>query len=290
MRIGAVFPQYEIGNDPATIARWARTVEELGFQHILAYDHVLGAGTTNRPGWRGYTDDNAFHEVFVLFGYLAAITTSVELVTGVLILPQRQTALVAKQAAEVDVLSQGRLRLGIGVGWNAVEYDVLKEDFTDRGVRSAEQIRVLRALWADPTITFTGNWHAVDDAGINPRPERGDIPVWIGGVAEPVLRRIGELADGWFPQRPPDETAAGMIARIHDYARAAGRSPADIGMETKLNLSDPREGWGEFVAGWDKLGATHLTINTMGMQLDSVDEHLDALREGLDIVRATGIE
>jgi probable F420-dependent oxidoreductase len=282
MRIGAVFPQLEIGNDPAVIRRWATEVERMGFRHILAFDHVIGAGVDTRPGWRGYTSDDPFHEVFVLFGYLAAITTDVELVTGVVILPQRQTALVAKQAAEVDVLSGGRTRLGIGVGWNAIEYDVLGERFDNRGARVEEQIALLRALWAEPLIDFDGTWHHVANAGINPRPVRGSIPVWIGGTAEPVLRRAGRVADGWLPQRRPDATAADQVARVRRYAEDAGRSPSEIGIEARLTLARvPRESRADFLAGWRELGATHLTVDTMGLGLDDVQAHLDALHEVL---------
>jgi probable F420-dependent oxidoreductase len=238
MRIGAIFPQNEIGNDPAAIAAWARGVESLGFQHILAYDHVLGAGVEGRPGWRGYTSDDPFHEVFVLFGYFAALTTDVELVTGILILPQRQTVLVAKQAAEVDVLSGGRLRLGVGVGWNPAEYEALGESFAERGARSVEQIELLRALWADPLVTYRGRWDQVTDAGLNPLPVRRRIPIWLGGGAEPVLRRIGRIGDGWLPRRRPDEKAAAMLARVRRYAEEAGRRPDDIGVEGRLTLSD----------------------------------------------------
>lgn len=284
MRLGAVFPQIEIGDDPSVIRTWAEEVERLGYQHILAYDHVVGAGTDTRPGWRGYTSESAFHEVFVLFGYLAAVTTKVELVTGVLILPQRQTALVAKQAAEVDVLSGGRLRLGVGVGWNPVEYDVLNESFRDRGVRSEEQIDLLRALWADPTIDYTGRWHRVDNAGIKPRPVRRRIPVWLGGNAEAVLRRAGRIGDGWLPQRAPDDEAAAMLDRVRGYAVEAGRSPDAVGFEARLSLAgEPRDTWAEYLAGWRDLGATHLCVNTMGLGLTDVKDHIEALREAYDV-------
>jgi probable F420-dependent oxidoreductase len=282
MRIGAVFPQLEIGNDPATIARWATEVERMGLRHILAFDHVIGAGTDTRPGWRGYTSESAFHEVFVLFGYLAALTTDIELVTGVLVLPQRQTALVAKQAAEVDVLSGGRMRLGVGVGWNDVEYAVLNERFDNRGARSEEQIALLRALWADPTIDFAGEWHRVENAGINPRPVRGRIPIWIGGNAEPVLRRAGRMADGWLPQGRPDARAADDISRVLRYAEGAGRNPSDVGIEARLSASRaPRETWSDFLAGWRDLGATHLAVDTMGLGLPDVQAHLDVLADAL---------
>jgi probable F420-dependent oxidoreductase len=280
MRLGAVFPQLEIGNDPAVIARWARAVEGMGYQHALAYDHVLGAEPRNRPGWRGYTHTDSFHEVFVLFGYLAALTETLEFMTGVLILPQRQTALVAKQAAEVDVLSRGRLRLGIGVGWNPVEYEALNEDFRTRGIRSEEQIEVLRALWAEPTITYRGRWHTIVEAGINPRPVRGRIPVWIGGSAEPVLRRVGRIGDGWLPQQQPNAESAAALQRLRGYAEEAGRSPDDIGVEARLSpAGEPREGWADFIAGWRDLGATHLGVNTMGLGYADVDQHLEALAE-----------
>ncbi|HEX4725186.1 MAG TPA: LLM class F420-dependent oxidoreductase [Pseudonocardiaceae bacterium] len=281
MRIGAVFPQTEIGSDPTDVRWWAEAVERLGYQHILAYDHVIGAGVDSRPGWRGYTSDDSFHEVFVLFGYLAAITSSVELVTGVLILPQRQTGLVAKQAAEIDLLSGGRLRLGVGVGWNPVEFDVLHESFGDRGARIEEQVALLRSLWAEPTITFDGRWHRVDDAGINPRPTRR-IPVWFGGNAEAVLRRTGRIGDGWLPQRQPDSTAAAMVDRIRGYATEAGRSPDDVGFEARLSPAQvPRAGWADYVAGWRDLGATHLTVSTMGMGLTSTRHHVDVLADVL---------
>jgi probable F420-dependent oxidoreductase len=280
MRLGAVFPQLEIGRDPAVIARWARAVEEMGYDHALAYDHVLGADPSTRPGWRGYTHRDSFHEVFVLFGYMAAITESLGLMTGVLILPQRQTALVAKQAAEVDVLSNGRLRLGVGVGWNPVEYDALGEDFRTRGARSEEQIEVLRALWAEPLVTYRGRWHTIDAAGIEPRPAAGRIPVWIGGSAEATFRRVGRLGDGWLPQRAPDAEAAAILRRIRAYAEEAGRDPAEIGFEARITLaSEPRESWAGFLAGWRELGATHLCVNTMGSGFADVEAHLDALRD-----------
>jgi probable F420-dependent oxidoreductase len=282
MRLGAVFPQLEIGSDPAVIRHWATAVEAMGYRHVLAYDHVLGADPRHRPGWRGYTHTDAFHEVFVLFGYLAAVTETLELVTGVLILPQRQTALVAKQAAEVDVLSRGRLRLGIGVGWNPVEYEALNEDFGSRGARSEEQIEVLRALWAQPTITYHGRWHTISDAGIEPRPVRGGIPIWIGGTAEPVLRRVARIGDGWLPQQPPNAESAATLRRIREYAEEAGRSPDDIGIEARLSLgTEPRAGWAGFLAGWRDLGATHLCVNTMGAGHTDVDQHLAALAEVL---------
>jgi probable F420-dependent oxidoreductase len=289
MRMGAVFPQTEIGNDPGDIRRWATAVEELGYDHILAYDHVLGAGTDTRADWHGYTSEDPFHEVFVLFGYLAAITRSVELTTGVLVLPQRQTALVAKQAAEVDVLSGGRLRLGIGIGWNEVEYGALGESFRDRGARSEEQVELLRKLWSTPVITHAGRWHQVDSAGINPRPAAGLIPLWLGGSADQTLRRVARIGDGWLPTGDPDR-ARDKVERLRDYARRAGRQPGDIGIEPRLDLAAvPPGDRAGYVARWRGLGATHLTINTMGVGHTTVSGHLTALRETLGGLEAAGL-
>src|SRR5579885_1964305 len=218
MRIGVVFPQTEIGSDPGVVREYAQAAEGMGYSHLLAYDHVLGADTATRPGWRGpYTSETQFHEPFVLFGYLAGLTRTLELVTGIIILPQRQTALVATQAAEVDVLSGGRLRLGVGIGWNQVEYEGLNERFSNRGARLEEQIEVLRALWSETSITYTGRWHTIDHAGINPLPVQRPIPIWIGATADAALRRAARLADGWFPQRPPDDQARAMMERLHGY-------------------------------------------------------------------------
>ena len=289
MRVGAVFPQTEIGNDPGDIRRWATAVEELGYDHILAYDHVLGASTDTRPDWHGYTSEDPFHEVFVLFGYLAAITRTVELATGVLVLPQRQTALVAKQAAEVDVLSGGRLRLGIGIGWNDVEYGALGESFHDRGVRSEEQVDLLRELWSTPVITRSGRWHHVDSAGINPRPATGMIPVWLGGSADQTLRRVARIGDGWLPTGDPDR-ASDQLGRLRDYARRAGRQPGDIGIEARLNLAAVAPGDRAGYAGqWRDLGATHLTVNTMGAGHATVSGHLAALRDTLGTLEGAGL-
>lgn len=289
LRIGAVFPQNEIGNDPAAIRDYAQAVEGMGFRHLLAYDHVVGAGTANRPDWRGpYTDKTPFHEVFVLFAYLAALTQHLELVTGVLILPQRQTVLVAKQAAQLDLLSGGRLRLGVGIGWNEVEYQALNEDFHTRGARSEEQIAVLRALWTAPVVTFNGQWHHIPEAGINPLPVQRPIPIWIGGDAEPVLNRIARIGDGWFPQSAPDEATRAQIERLHGYLREAGRAPESLGIEAHLNLRRVPEGERRrFVEGWRRLGATHLTINTMGLSFTSPQMHIDALRRAKAEVSAT---
>lgn len=286
MRIGVVFPQTEIGADPVVIRDYAQAVEDMGYRHILIYDHVLGASTATRPDWRGpYTSETMFHEPMVLFGYLAALTQHVELVTGVLILPQRQTVLVAKQAAEVDVLSGGRLRIGAGIGWNLVEYEGLNEDFNTRAARVEEQIAVLRQLWTEPVITFQGRWHHIDSAGINPLPVQRPIPVWIGGSVEATLRRVARIGDGWFPQRPPDDTARTMLEQLRAYAQAAGRAPESIGIEARLSLGQvPEDRWASYADTWRTLGATHLCVNTMGAGFAKPQDHIDALRRVKDVL------
>ncbi|GAA1641257.1 LLM class F420-dependent oxidoreductase [Kribbella alba] len=287
MKIGAVFPQLEIGTDPAMVRDWAETVEEVGYTHVVAYDHVLGASPDNRPGWTGYTDKSLFHEVFVLFGYLAAITTNLELVTGVVILPQRQTALVAKQAAEVDVLSGGRLRLGVGIGWNQVEYQALGVPFEKRGARLTEQVDVLRKLWAEPVISYQGKFHQIVEAGINPLPPRRTIPIWFGGTADAVLRRTGRIGDGWMPQSPPDDEARARVERLRAYTAEAGRNPAEVGIEARLTLgSVPEKDWPAFAEGWRELGATHLGVNTMNMGLSKPEDHAAVLRDVLPLLQA----
>jgi probable F420-dependent oxidoreductase len=281
VKIGAVFPQLEIGADPAAVREWTTTVERAGYSHALAYDHVLGADPTNRPGWTGYTDKSMFHEVFVLFGYMAAITTTLELVTGVLVLPQRQTALVAKQAAEVDVLSGGRLRLGVGIGWNQVEYDALGVPFEKRGARLTQQVELLRKLWAEPVISYDGRFDQVDEAGLNPLPGR-EIPIWFGGSVDAVLRRTGRIGDGWMPQSAPDDRAREQVAMIRQAAQEAGRDPNSIGIEARLSLSlVPEQDRRAFVDGWRELGATHLTVNTMNMGLPGPEDHAKVLSEVL---------
>jgi probable F420-dependent oxidoreductase len=281
MRTGVVFPQTEIGSDPAVIRDYAQAAEGLGYTHLLVYDHVLGASTATRPDWRGpYTTETQFHEPFVLFGYLAAITQKLELVTGVIILPQRQTALVAKQAAEVDVLSGGRLRLGVGTGWNEVEYEALGQDFHTRGKRLEEQVRLLRALWTEPVVTFEGRWDKVKEAGINPLPVQRPIPIWMGGSADAVLKRVGVMGDGWFPQMKPDGEARRMIEQIRTYAQEAGRNPDSIGIEARLNLrGGDSDTWRQQMEAWQALGATHISINTMSMGLASPQGHIEMIEK-----------
>jgi probable F420-dependent oxidoreductase len=287
MQIGVVFPQTEIGGDVGVARTYAERVEKLGYGHVLAYDHVVGADPAVHRGWGGpYDIDTTFHEPFVLFGYLAAVTT-LELVTGIIILPQRQTVLVAKQAAEVDLLTSGRFRLGVGLGWNAVEYEALGKDFGDRGRRLDEQVALLRRLWTERTVTFAGDYERVTGAGLAPRPIQQPIPIWFGGQSPAAYRRIGRLADGWFPQVPPGPKLDEARGIVEKAAAEAGRDPATLGMEGRVT-------WGEGGAAklvsrlgrWRDAGATHVAINTMGAGLVSIDEHLEVLgasAEAIDI-------
>ncbi len=286
MRFGVVFPQTEIGNDPIAIRDYAQAAEGMGYRHILAYDHVLGAGLANRPNWSGaYNAATPFHEPFVLFAYLAGLTRALELVTGVIILPQRQTALVAKQAAALDVLSGGRVRLGVGIGWNPIEYQALGEDFRNRGARIEEQVAVLRALWTEPVVTFKGRWHQIDEAGINPLPIQRPIPIWFGARVDAAIERAGRLGDGWMPQRPPDDQARAMVDRLRAAAASAGRPADALGIEARLSIGEvPESDWAGFVAGWRALGATHLCVNTMGAGLRTPQAHIDTLRRVGEVI------
>jgi len=278
MQIGVTFPQTEIGADPVIIRDYAQTVEGLGYSHILAFDHVLGVDPAHRPGWQGYTYRDMFHEPFVLFGYLAALT-HLELVTGVIILPQRQTALVAKQAAEVDVLTGGKLRLGVGVGWNPVEYEALGMDFHTRGRMIEEQIEVMRLLWSQEIVSYKGQFHTITEAGLNPLPVRRSIPVWLGGRADVLLRRVARIGDGWLPQGRPGEQMREAVERLRGYIKEAGRDPQTVGIEARMNARDgDLDEWVRQTEGWRELGATHISINTMGAGFTSPDRHLEAIR------------
>ena len=284
MQLGAVFPQTEIGSDPGPVRDFAVAAEELGYDYLLVYDHVIGADPSKHTLVGPYTHESMFHEPFVLFGYLAAITERMDLVTGILILPQRQTALVAKQAAEVDLLSGGRMILGVGVGWNQVEFEVLGEDFHRRGRRTEEQLELLRRLWTEELVTFEGRFDTVRHAGINPRPER-EIPIWFGGMSSPVLRRCGRYGSGWIPRDQfPEDPARNRddilwrLDRIRQHASAAGRDPDAIALSTRAAVTDgDLDAQLAIAQGWEDAGATHVSFNTMNAGLTSPQQHLDAI-------------
>ncbi|MBI2765997.1 MAG: LLM class F420-dependent oxidoreductase [Chloroflexi bacterium] len=278
MQIGVVFPQTEIGNDPAVIRDFAQASEGLGYSHILIYDHVLGAHGQREPRLTGpYTDETAFHEPFVLFGYLAGQTKTIGLVTGIIILPQRQTALVAKQAAEVDILSGGRLRLGIGTGWNYVEYDALNEDFHNRGHRQEEQVELMRRLWTEPVVDYTGKWHRIDRAGLKPLPGRS-IPIWFGGSDERVMKRAARLGDGMIPQFLPNDAGKAALARLDQYLADNGRDRSSFGIEAQVSLAAGEEKWAFHADSWRQLGADYISVRTMNAGLVSPQDHIDAIK------------
>lgn len=290
MHLGAVFPQLEIGTDPRDIRDFVVAAEEAGYERLVVFDHVLGIDPARREAWRGskeleaipYTYESMFHEPFVLFGYLASVTSRIEFMTGVLVLAQRQTALVAKQAAEVDLLSGGRLVLGVGVGWNPIEFQGMGADYSKRGRYIDEQIRLLRQLWSKPIVEFRGDYHSVDRAGINPLPTR-QIPIWIGGIAQPVLQRAGRLGDGWHVprvlRRDPERLGA-LLEQVREAARAAGRDPSALGVGTLLHQSEvPREQQLDLVRRMVKAGVTHLAFNTMDAGLRSPAEHIASIQD-----------
>jgi probable F420-dependent oxidoreductase len=292
MNVGAVFPQSEIDRRPETAAAFARAVEDRGYDVLLAYDHVLGANPDD-PAFEGpYDNDDLFHEPLTLFAYLAGVTETLHLATSVLVLPQRQTALVAKQAAEVDVLSDGRLRLGVGIGWNDVEYEALGMEFGTRGRRVEEQVDVLRRLWTEEQVEFTGRWHHLPDVGVNPRPDQQPIPLWMGGDAPPVLRRIGRTADGWLPRGTTPASSLAQVdeqlATIREQARAAGREPGEIDVIPRVRPVGTPPQWIEHVQEWRTLGATHIAVDTIGMELE-LEAHIEKTAAFYDAMAGAGL-
>ena len=270
MKIGTVFPHADIGSDPAAVRDFAQAVEGAGFDYLIAYDHVTGAhperfANVTIPGFAGppYVHDSPFHEIFTLFAFLAGLTERIELVTSVLVLPQRQTALVAKQAAEIDLLSRGRLRLVVGVGWNFAEYGSLGADFGSRGRRLEEQLVVLRRLWSEPLVSFEGRFHLLDRIAIAPRPARA-LPVWIGGgVGDVLLRRLARHADGWMPLLPPAEDAEAAVARLRAVLKEEGRDPLAFGLDARIRATGEPADWVRAARRWQALGATHLCLNSV---------------------------
>jgi probable F420-dependent oxidoreductase len=276
MRLGISIGANSIDADPATIAGIARAADAEGYTRVVLADHVLGADPSEREGWTGYTHENLWHEPLVTFGYLAAITTNLELMSGVIILPQRATALVAKQAAEVDVLSGGRMVLGVGNGWNEVEFEALGRDFRTRGRQLDEQIALMRALWSQPAISFEGRFHRVTQAGIKPRPAAGDIPIWMGGHSDAALDRVGRLGDGWYPLLDDPGLLAAGVDRIRSAAEAAGRDSSKIGVQGRVRAAGPLPDIVAQVEAWADAGATHVVLGTNPEAVDP-DLHVAAI-------------
>ena len=282
MKIGAVFPHLEIGSDPLVIRDWAQAAEEIGYSHLLVYDHVIGAEHEGREPklWGPYTEESSFHELFVLFGFFAACTERIGLASGVLILPQRQTVLVAKQAAEVDILSGGRLRLGVGTGWNYVEYDSLNENFTNRGRRQIEQVELLRKLWQEPLVSYAGEYHKVERAGLKPLPSR-QIPIWFGGFSDLVFKRAAAIGDGFIFGSGQKENLEAMKL-LQGHLEAYGRNVDEFGIEALLNYQSGPGKWAEEVRAWQDIGAEYVSMRGMALRgqsegLKSPQEHIDIL-------------
>ena len=288
MEIGVIFPQTEIEPDPSAVRDFAQAAQDMGYSYLFVADHVLGADPDHHdhPAYAMYNQRSVVHESLTLMGYLAAVAPGLGLATGILILPQRQTALVAKQAAEIDVLCGGRLRLGIGVGWNEVEYQALGMNFHDRGARSAEQIRVMRELWTKEVVDFHGRWHDITHAGINPLPVQRPIPVWLG-VGSPweptppdtAFRRVASLADGWCPNFVPDANGQALVDKVNGFMAEYDRDPSSLGLDGRLKTagSQPKS-WIEELDDWRKLGASYVSLENRRAGLGSADEHIEAMR------------
>ncbi|HEY4685619.1 MAG TPA: LLM class F420-dependent oxidoreductase [Dehalococcoidia bacterium] len=289
MKYGVTLSNADITNDPAQIKDFVQAAEGAGFDHVLQAEHVMGGHPDRlRPSERVHTYDQPYHEPFVLLSFIAAVTKTLELVTAILILPQRQTGVVAKQAAELDLLSGGRLRLGVGVGRNWMEYEALNEDFKTRGRRLEEQVQLLRKLWTEELVTFEGRWHHYDRMGLNPMPVQRPIPIWMGSftqVVEPVIKRIATLADGWFPQFPANDEFRALLERFHGYARAAGRDPSKIGIECGVRIApnDSPDDWIKAAKAFADLDATHLRVFAVG-DFGSSQGRIDAFRRWRETV------
>ena len=286
-KIGLILPTTEIGHDFGAVKEYVQTADALGYDHLLAYDHILGADTSHYPGWTGsYRMEQAFREPFVFLAYVAAVAPRLEPCISVLVLPIRQTALVAKQAAELDVLSGGRLRLGVGVGWNPVEFEAMGENIKNRGRRIDEQVSLLRSLWTDESVDYAGTWNRVTHAGINPLPQQRPIPIWFGGSSEPMLRRIASLGDGWFPHSTPapfrfgDGSGPAKVKQVHGYMREVGRDPSELGIDGHIDAPRdlPPSQWADEVPKWESLGAGYVSLNTMRCGYTSPSQHIEAIR------------
>ncbi len=290
MRVGLTFPQREMMPDRGSVKEFVQAAEDLGYDHIVCADHVLGADPAHHPflNDRPYSHESIVHEAFMLLSFVAGLSSKLGLLTGVLILPQRQTALVAKQADELDFISDGKFRLGVGTGWNHVEYEALNENFRDRGRRSEEQIELMRELWTQETADFSGRHDRVRHAGVNPLPVQRPIPVWLGGgrnaepgnAAERVVERVGRMADGWLPQFPTDDSGMAILERMRQYARDAGRDPSEIGIEGRIRVAGkgPEE-WALEAGWWKDAGATHINVDTRWSEMPRPEQHIDVARQ-----------
>jgi probable F420-dependent oxidoreductase len=288
MKIGVIYPQNELNGDPEGVRRIGLATEELGFDHLLTYDHVVGATHDREPKLNGpYTEKHPLHDPFVMFSYLAALTQRIELITGILILPQRQTVLVARQAADLDLLSNQRFRLGVGIGWNYVEYDALGQNFRTRGERVAEQIELLRTLWSQPLVDFKGKFDRVDRAALVPRPRRA-IPIWLSGFVDAALQRAAKIADGFiFADGAAD--AFDQLTRLRGYLQDAGRATESFGLHCNMLRVKTPDAVADFAQRWRDAGGTHASVNTMGQRFTTIEQHIDYLKRVKDTLSQRGL-
>lgn len=289
MKIGVIYPQIELKGDPEAVRRIGLATEELGFDHLLVYDHVLGATHDREPKLQGpYTEKDPFHDPFVMLAYLAGLTKRIELVTGILILPQRQTALVARQAADLDLLSHERFRMGVGLGWNYVEYEALGQEFGRRGKRIGEQIALLRRFWSEPLVEFRGEFDRVDRAALNPKPRR-PIPIWFGGFSDAAYRRAAAIGDGFIFV----DAAAGDVyehaKRVRQLVKEAGRPESGFGLQNNMLQPKNAREFAEHTLRWRDFGGTHAAVTTMGLGFTTIDQHIDYMKNVADAVRQSGL-
>lgn len=297
MKFGVIFPQLEIGMNPDEIRRFVQLAETLDYEHLLTFDRVLAADP-NLPDWDGPFDvRDVFHEALVLLGHVAGVTDRISLMTGILVLPQRQTALVAKQTTEIDVLSEGRCRLGIGVGWNELEFEALDQDFTNRGRRVEEQVTLLRRLWQNEVVDFEGEYHTIPASGLNPLPVQQPIPIWMGGRSDAALRRIARTGDGWITPRMPRSKVQKRLELLREFAREFDRDPDDITVLGRVNLGtedptgvDEQGKWLPAVREWHEMGASHVVIETMNAGMETATDHSGALRSFKEAVEDSTID
>ncbi|MGD8633560.1 MAG: LLM class F420-dependent oxidoreductase [Anaerolineales bacterium] len=286
MKFGAVYPQNEVEHDPGWIRTFAQSLESLGYDHVLTYEHVLGVEADHPKAVRGpYGIEDAFLSPLLLFSALALVTNKLEFATGILVLPQRDAVLVAKQVASLDVLSGGRVRLGVGVGWNAAEFAALGADFSTRGRRIEEQVSVLKELWTQPVAHYSGEWYQLEHVGIRPMPKQKPVPIWFGGYADVVLKRVARMGDGWFPGFSDVEEAKPELDRLASYVEAQGRRWEEIGIEVRLRYGDgDLDTLGAQIEAWARLGISHLSVNTMRSGLVGQQAHLEAVERFAELL------
>ena len=276
MKIGAIYPQTELNGDPAGLGAIGPAVEQLGYDYLLMFDHVAGAVREDRkqPLLGPYSHLDPFHDPLVAFAYLAGITGKIELATGILVLPQRQTLLVARQAADVDLISGGRLRLGVASGWNYVEFEALGEDFSARGKRFTEQIPYLRRLWSESPLSFEGDFHHADRIAINPRPNR-QIPIFCGGGSTPAFRRAAKLADGFVFSGNLEERILPGWQELQQHLNDEGRNGQPFGAEYLTPDGSNVQQIVDLINRWQDAGGTHVAIRSMGNGFTQIDQHID---------------